>query len=179
MTELIILGYNNIKMVDGLVIFIGLSIIILDFRRGFFRAVVDMIGVIVAFKLVFFLYPKITPWFVNTLHFSPKTGTIISCVLIFFGTSGIFFAIGAVIYSMTLLTLADVFEEIFSIVCAIITAATILRFILILVLSVSSNEAIKSAIFNSLFGEQLVSLSWYHSIMDKLKPLTSPGELYL
>jgi uncharacterized membrane protein required for colicin V production len=165
-------------MVDGLVIFIGLAITILDFRRGFFRAVVDMLGVIVAFKLVFFLYPKITPWFINTLHFSAKTGTIISCILIFFGISGIIFAIGAIIYSTTLLTLAPVFEEIFSGICAFITAATILRFILILVLSVSSNEEIKTAINNSLLGEQLVSLSWYHSIMDKLKPLTNPGELY-
>jgi uncharacterized membrane protein required for colicin V production len=166
-------------VIDVLVaIFVGVLTYI-DTKRGFFRALVDMIGVIIAFKITIFLHPKFSLWFVNTLHFSPKISALISCLFLFFGIFGLFFGIGAVIYSMTLLTLAPVFEEIFSAICAFITACGILRFILILIVSLSANEALKSAIHNSLFAEELLTLSWYHFIMKKLEPLTNPGKLYL
>lgn len=161
-----------------LIVIIGV-ITYFEAKRGFLRSLVDMVGTIMAFKLTIFLYPKTTLWLVKTLHFSGNIATVISCIFLFFGISCFFFIIGAAVYSITLLTLAPVFEEIFAAVCAFVSSCTILRFVLILTVSITTNKAIKAAIDNSLFAEQLLTLSWYHFIMKKLEPLTNPGEIYL
>lgn len=164
-------------MIDGFIIFFVLLLVVLEAKRGILRAGLDAFGAVVALKAAYSLHTPLAN-FLKT-YISINLASIISPIIIFFFIGFGFFIAASVIYRLTMITFLDVYEQMASCICGLITAGCIVRFILLMVVSFTTNEGIKNAIQDSFFGYQFLTLSLYFEIKQRLLPLTKPGELYL
>lgn len=167
-------------MIDIPVILFMVGIAVLEVKRGFFRSIVDMFGAILALKAASAWHTPFAQFLANKLSFSPFWADLIGTIFIFLFVGGVIFALGVIFHAMTLLSIGDPFEQILPLIFSLICSGTIVRFILLVILSFTANEAVQAFIHNSWLGvgEQLVSLSYYQWVMEKLEPLMHPGPIY-
>lgn len=165
-------------MIDGPIIFLMGVIAVLEVKRGFFRSIIDMFGAILALKAASAWHTPFAQFLVSKLSFSPLRADLIGTIFIFLFVGGIIFALGSIFYAMTLLNIGDPFEQILPLIFSLICGGTIVRFILLVILSFTASEAVQAFIHNSWLGEQLVTLSYYQWVMEKLEPLMHPGPMY-
>lgn len=163
-------------IIDGLIIFFVLFLIVIEWRRGFFRSLVDLVAVIVATKATRLFLPATSSFLQK--FFSENTAGIVGAFLLFIFFGLLAFVIGNIIYQLTLLTIGDPFEDIFAIIFGGCAACGIVHFVLLVAMSFGG-DGIKEAIRNSLLGEPLFSFSFYFWAMQKLMPLMQPGDIYL
>ncbi len=166
-------------MLDALLIFVLVLAGVLEMRRGTMLASFDLTGSIFGFSAAQFWYMGFGIFLKNALGLSPTASTIMAALLIWLFVFFIFFGIGFVVHGMTLLTLGDPFESIVGFIFGALSSGTLLRFILILVMSFTQNQGIKDAITDSWIGNELYTLSTYNYYMQQLEPLRNPGEIYI
>lgn len=172
-------------MLDALLIFVLVLVGVLEMRRGTMLASFDLTGSIFGFSAAQFWYMGFGMFLKNTLGLSPAASTITAALLIWLFVFFIFFGIGFVAHGMTLLTLGDPFESIVGFIFGAFASGTLLRFILILVMSFTQTpqgvctSSMCEAVKDSWLGNELYTLSTYNYYMQQLEPLRNPGEIYI
>lgn len=163
-------------MIDGLIIFFVVFLVIIERKRGFFRALIDVVAVVMATKLTRWSLSPASTFFER--FFSEQSAGIVGAMVLFLFFGAVIFIVGNVIYRLTLLTIGDPFEDIFAIVFGLVAACGIVHLFLLIAMTFGS-PATQEAIKNSLLGEPLYSFGFYFWLAEKLRPLTDPGKLYL
>lgn len=164
-------------MIDGFLIFFGVLLMFLEVKRGTFRSFVDMLGAIFGLKAVYVFREPFSHFLHASLSFSERNADWFGTFLLFFCVLGFFMLLGQILFNMTLFTIGEAFEPMVAFIFSMFAIGTLLRFVMIFL--ISFYPGLETPIMDSAIGAELVNLSVWKWLVEKLKPLTNPGELYI
>lgn len=163
--------------VDVPLVVLGFLYLYVEVRRGFFCSFTDFCGMMLGLRVFYSAWPWLTKWFYG-LGLSKQAAFVLGSLTSFLPIVILMITAGWVVHNMTLISLGDVFEQILATVAALSAFLVLARFGLI-VLGGLGNKAIQEAILNSLIGRELYTLETVRYFLQKLEPLTNPGEIYI
>lgn len=164
-------------ILDGIVIFLGLLYMVLLVRKGVFVSMVFLIGAYGGLQAVYRWYQAWGTFF-QRFFANEVTAMVIGSFLLFAVVAGVLTVAGLFAHGLTLLSLGDAFEPIIAFIFAFFGFWTYARFLLILAMT-TGNPWITSQVDNSFLAHEIYYLEMWGGLVERLKPLTNPGPIYL
>jgi uncharacterized membrane protein required for colicin V production len=160
-----------LSWLDFILIAVFLTVVLVQVKRGFGRAVFDFFALFVAIRVVPLLSRPLAGMFKVALEPATNHAIIYACMFVFVG--GTLVVLGRLIYSSTLIS-AEIFDPllggIFGIGAAVILAHAIVKTIAIGV----GSHLVTSAVANSALGMEFLKFETYHRVLETLYTFHRP-----
>jgi uncharacterized membrane protein required for colicin V production len=159
----------GIQWLDLTLTVVLLLTVIIEWRRGFGRAIFDFAGILIAFVVAKLYYVSLTGW-IHPFH-APENNEAFSFLTIIFLGSGFLLLIADLIYNSLLLS-TDVFERCLGGICGFAIGLAVVHALAFGIWLSNGKNADRAGLFNhSIIAKEYLTFDSYHRTMIWLTQL--------